>query len=75
VIRATLCENGYANQLCYRLTGLSVMTKARIGLLFFVAALLFFLAAMIREPSAVYIVLGVVFLILGINSNIKKEEK
>ena len=52
------------------------MTKARIGLLWFVAAILFFVAAMVREePKAVYIALGVVFLILGINSHRKKGEK
>ena len=52
------------------------MTKARIGLLWFVVAILFFVVAMVREETkAVYIALGVVFLILGINSHRKKGEK
>jgi hypothetical protein len=53
-----------------------IMTKARIGLLWFVVAILFFVVAMVRtEASAVYIALGVVFLILGGNSSRKKREK
>jgi uncharacterized membrane protein len=52
------------------------MTKARIGLLWFVAAILFFVAAMVNaKNSAVYIAVGVVFLILSINFIRKKREK
>ena len=53
------------------------MTKARIGLLWFVGlAILFFVVAMVRRKlKTVYIALGVVFLILGINSHRKKGEK
>jgi len=51
------------------------MSKARIGLLWFVAAIIFFVVAMVRtENSAVYIALGVVFLIFAINSQRKKLE-
>ena len=54
----------------------AIMTNARIGLLWFVAAVLFFLAAMVRaENNAVYIALGVVFLVLGSNSRRKNGEK
>jgi hypothetical protein len=53
-----------------------IMTKARLGLLWFVVAILFFIVAMVRtETAAVYIALGVVFLTLGITSNRKKREK
>jgi hypothetical protein len=53
-----------------------IMTNARMGLLWFVAAVLFFFAAMVRaENNAVYIALGVVFLVLGINFNRKKRAK
>jgi hypothetical protein len=53
-----------------------IMTKAKLGLLWFVVAILFFIVAMVRtETSAVYIALGVVFLILGVNSKRKNREK
>jgi hypothetical protein len=53
-----------------------IMTKARLGLLWFVVAILFFVVAMVRtETAAVYIALGVVFLTLGVTSHRKKGGK
>jgi hypothetical protein len=52
------------------------MTSARIGLLWFVAAVLFLIAAMVSaENNAVYIAVGMIFLILGTNFSRKKQEK
>jgi hypothetical protein len=52
------------------------MTKARLGLLWFIVAISFFILAMVRtDAAAVFIALGVIFLSLGAASHWKKREK